>query len=46
MPVTERAYQFEPKRHIDIHPENMMLNMNPALVNLEAPFLVGGRLIS
>ena len=45
--MTERHQQFElNKRHIDVHPSNMNLNLNPGLINLQAPFLVGGAMIN
>ncbi|TNV83179.1 hypothetical protein FGO68_gene14556 [Halteria grandinella] len=44
-PMAQR-FHFDPKRNVDIMPDNMQLNINPALSNLHAPFIMGGTLIN
>ena len=38
-------YEAVPRRHIDIHPSNMPLNINQGLGSQEAPWIVGAPMI-
>lgn len=46
-PPNSERFNFEPKRHVDIMPDHMQLNVNPILSNVnQAPFIVGNTFIN